>query len=169
MFKVSGWSSSSNLLKCLPEIPHYCYLPCPRYGKGTIKAWRENAFSEHTNARNQLKSVTEEHWGTESEVLWREVNPACGLCVQSWPVQANNKEPHSQSTPLTHFCFLVFPPANWWGPTVEFELRREIKRLQEYRAAGITNFCSKYLMHYSAHSHPSRKGRMILQHSGCVE
>ncbi|POI27964.1 hypothetical protein CIB84_008286 [Bambusicola thoracicus] len=26
--------------------------------------------------------------------------------------------------------------------TVEFELRREIKRLQEYRAAGITNFCS---------------------------
>lgn len=105
----------------------------------------------------------------EFEILWREVNPACGLCVQSWPVQADNKEPHSQSTPLTHFCFLVLPPANWWGPTVEFELRREIKRLQEYRAAGITNFCSKYLMHYSAHSHPSRKGRMILQHSGCVE
>ncbi|KAG8520190.1 Transcriptional adapter 2-alpha [Galemys pyrenaicus] len=26
--------------------------------------------------------------------------------------------------------------------TVEFELRREIKRLQEYRTAGITNFCS---------------------------
>ncbi|NXC14248.1 TAD2A protein, partial [Corythaeola cristata] len=25
---------------------------------------------------------------------------------------------------------------------LEFELRREIKRLQEYRAAGITNFCS---------------------------
>lgn len=25
---------------------------------------------------------------------------------------------------------------------LEFELRREIKRLQEYRTAGITNFCS---------------------------
>ncbi|PKU35682.1 transcriptional adapter 2-alpha [Limosa lapponica baueri] len=43
---------------------------------------------------------------------------------------------------------------------LEFELRREIKRLQEYRAAGITNFCSKYLMHYSARSHSSRRGGM---------
>ncbi|XP_029814510.1 transcriptional adapter 2-alpha-like, partial [Manacus vitellinus] len=52
------------------------------------------------------------------------------------------KQPPPQSTPLTHFCSLGSPPASSWGQTVEFELRREIKRLQEYRAAGITNFCS---------------------------
>uniref|UniRef100_A0A803VTB2 Transcriptional adapter n=1 Tax=Ficedula albicollis TaxID=59894 RepID=A0A803VTB2_FICAL len=37
--------------------------------------------------------------------------------------------------PLEHDKFIE-------SHALEFELRREIKRLQEYRAAGITNFCS---------------------------
>lgn len=69
---------------------------------------------------------------------------------------------HPPDPPL----FSGFP---FWGHTVEFELRREIKRLQEYRAAGITNFCSKYLMHYSAPSHSSGCGRTNSQRAGCAE
>uniref|UniRef100_A0A670Z4C8 Transcriptional adapter n=1 Tax=Pseudonaja textilis TaxID=8673 RepID=A0A670Z4C8_PSETE len=39
---------------------------------------------------------------------------------------------------------------------LEFELRTEIKRLQEYRVAGITNFCSKYILDSTNSSSPQR-------------
>lgn len=110
--------------------------------------------------------------------LCRGVNPVCGSVhfiaqlprqIRNWnipstpPFTAIPTDPH-----LVYCFFLDFPSASCWGKPVEFELRREIKRLQEYRAAGITNFCSKYLRGYSARSHSSRCGRMNLQHLGCV-
>uniref|UniRef100_A0A2K6S579 Transcriptional adapter 2-alpha n=1 Tax=Saimiri boliviensis boliviensis TaxID=39432 RepID=A0A2K6S579_SAIBB len=47
---------------------------------------------------------------------------------------------------------------------LEFELRREIKRLQEYRTAGITNFCSKYLLRRLR-----QENRLNLGGGGCSE
>lgn len=35
------------------------------------------------------------------------------------------------------------------SPAVEFELRREIRRLQEYRKAGIKSFCSESTLTFS--------------------
>lgn len=51
----------------------------------------------------------------------------------------------AENTQHIHVVLFFFFHSILLGKTVEFELRREIKRLQEYRTAGITNFCSKYV------------------------
>lgn len=165
-------------MKFLPEILYCCCLLWPGYGKGTVKAWRKDnspgtrmlETSLHLPSRGVMAWA--ESWeGSHRLVHWGW--PRLLLCtLHSSAVQANKNKPCSQHTTHPHwpmFLFWGFPSASCWDTTVEFELRREIKRLQEYRAAGITNFCSEYLMHYSARSHSSRCRRMSLQYLGCVE
>lgn len=50
---------------------------------------------------------------------------------------------------VTTFTDLPLTTFVSFSPSVEFELRREIRRLQEYRKAGIKSFCSESTLTFS--------------------